>query len=100
ALQPLQGRAGSARRCRGAPVTGARSGNPRRMPHPPKGGGSRAIITNPLPRRRAMGDEWPFRASPAKSAFAEFIAHAALTLYHCLVMHSNLAIADAIIDLL
>jgi hypothetical protein len=42
----------------------------------------------------------PFRASPAKDAFAEFIAHAALTLYHCLTMHFNFAITDAIIDLL
>jgi hypothetical protein len=42
----------------------------------------------------------PFRASPAKGAFAEFIAHAALTLYHCLFMHSNFAIAHAIIALL
>ena len=42
----------------------------------------------------------PFRASPAKGAFAECIAHAALTLYHYLTMHSNFAIADAIIDLL
>jgi hypothetical protein len=42
----------------------------------------------------------PFAASSAKGAFAEFIAHTALTLYHCLTMHSNFAIADAIIDLL
>jgi hypothetical protein len=41
----------------------------------------------------------PFARRPQR-AFAEFIAHAALILYHCLIMHSNFAIADAIIDLL
>jgi hypothetical protein len=47
-----------------------------------------------------MGDEWPLSRVAAKGACAKFIAHAALTLYHCLIMHSNFAIADAIIDLL
>jgi hypothetical protein len=42
----------------------------------------------------------PFRASSAKGTRAEFITHAAQTLYHCLTMHSNFAIADAIIELL
>jgi hypothetical protein len=42
----------------------------------------------------------PFRASPARGAFAEFIPHAALILYHCLTMHSDFSSADAIIDLL
>jgi hypothetical protein len=42
----------------------------------------------------------PFAPRPQRAPFAEFIAHAAQTLYHCLTMHSNFAIADAIIDLL
>jgi hypothetical protein len=71
-------------------------------PHPPPPHVEGRELSSQTHSRGAQQLEMngPFRASPAKGAFAEFIPHAALILYHCLTMHSDFSIADAIIELL